>query len=157
MRFIAINVVLGLISMVVGCIIPGTWDRPVARTMYSVTKARNASQRLTLALFETAWVESHVNNCKYYLQRIHRLCADFHRVNCSDRGTYGIFQRRCKPASLCLDVKRETNAFINKAIRVARPSMTPGQLAQAVQGGDARGYDAAEPKVRRIIAVAGAV
>ncbi|KAG9078572.1 hypothetical protein FS749_009391 [Ceratobasidium sp. UAMH 11750] len=140
MRFIAINVVLGLISMVVGCIIPGTWDRPVARTMYSVTKARNAPQRLTLALFETAWVESHVNN-----------------LNCSDRGTYGIFQRRCKPASLCLDVKRETNAFINKAIRVARPSMTPGQLAQAVQGGDARRYDAAEPKARKIIAVAGAV
>ncbi|KAG9085937.1 hypothetical protein FRC06_003358 [Ceratobasidium sp. 370] len=135
MRFTAVSVVLGLVSMVAGCTLPDTWDRPVAYTMRSIVKSRNTSRRLMLALFETAWIESHVNN-----------------LNCSDRGTYGIFQRRCRPASLCLNVRHETNAFIDKAVRVARPSMTPGQLAQAVHGGEARRYDAAEPMAKAILA-----
>ncbi|KAG8686626.1 hypothetical protein FRC08_012413 [Ceratobasidium sp. 394] len=97
-----------------------------------------------LALFEAAWVESHVNN-----------------LRCGDRDSLGVFQQRpsagwCNPASLCLDVKHATNAFINKAIRVAKPSMTPGQLAQAVQvSAFPHRYDAAEAKARSIIAALG--
>ncbi|KAG9088760.1 hypothetical protein FRC06_001856 [Ceratobasidium sp. 370] len=135
MRFTAISVVLGLVLMVSGCTLPDTWDRSAAYTVYSAASHRNASMKTILAIFETAWIESHANN-----------------LNCSDRGTSGIFQRRCRPASLCLDVKHETNAFINRAVRVARPSMTPGQLAQAVHGGDARRYDAAEPMAKAILA-----
>ncbi|KAG9085938.1 hypothetical protein FRC06_003359 [Ceratobasidium sp. 370] len=130
--------------MVAGCVIPSTWDRSVGATILNVAKSRNVSRRLMLALFEAAWVESHVNN-----------------LDCGDRDSLGVFQQRpsagwCKPASLCLDVKHATNAFINKAIRVARPSMTPGQIAQAVQATWSSGrYDAAESKARSIIAALG--
>jgi hypothetical protein len=55
-----------------------------------------------------------------------------------------------------LDVKHATNAFINKAIRVATPRMAPRQLAQAVQvSAFPHRYDAAEFKARSIIAAVG--
>ncbi|KAJ1308727.1 hypothetical protein OPQ81_004418 [Rhizoctonia solani] len=121
MKFISVAAILGLASLASGCTIPGDWNRSVGTTIRSVARSRNASQRLMLALFEAAWVESHVNN-----------------LNCGDRDSLGVFQQRpsqgwCSPSSLCLDVKHATNAFIDKAVKVAKPSMTPGQLAQAVQ------------------------
>ncbi|KAG9125658.1 hypothetical protein FRC07_006721 [Ceratobasidium sp. 392] len=144
MKFITVGVILSFVLMVAGCPIPASWNRSVAQTIHSVAKGRNVSQRLMLALFEAAWVESHVNN-----------------LRCGDRDSLGVFQQRpsqgwCSPSSLCLDVKHATNAFINKAIRVARPSMAPWQLAQAVQvSGYPRRYAAAESKARSIIAAVG--
>ena len=82
-------------------------------------------------------------------------------VNCGDRDSLGVFQQRpsqgwCSPSSLCLDVKHATNAFIDKAIRVAKPSMTPDQLAQAVQvSAYPERYKAAESKARSIISAVG--
>ncbi|QRV87810.1 hypothetical protein RhiJN_15828 [Ceratobasidium sp. AG-Ba] len=135
MKFITISAVLGLVSMAAGCTIPSDYNKSVATTVRNVARSRNVTQRLMLALFEAGWVESHVNNC--------------------------VFQQRpsqgwCNPSSLCLDVTHATNAFIDKAIRVATSSMTPGQLAQAVQvSAYPDRYDAAESKARSIIAAIG--
>jgi hypothetical protein len=55
-----------------------------------------------------------------------------------------------------LDVTHATNVFIDKAIKVSTPSMTPGQLAQAVQvSAYPDRYDAAESKARSIITALG--
>ncbi|ELU45695.1 hypothetical protein AG1IA_00273 [Rhizoctonia solani AG-1 IA] len=135
MKFVSFGAVLGLASLASGCTIPADWNRSVATTIRNVAKSRNASQRLMLALFETGWVESHL----------------------------GVFQQRpsqgwCTPSSLCLDVTHATNAFIDKAVRVATSSMTPGQLAQAVQvSAYPDRYDAAESKARSIISALGDV
>ncbi|KAG9126361.1 hypothetical protein FRC07_003705 [Ceratobasidium sp. 392] len=144
MKFITVSAVLGLASMAAGCTIPADYNKSVATTVRNVAKGRNVTQRLMLALFEAGWVESHVNN-----------------LNCGDRDSLGVFQQRpsqgwCSPSSLCLDVTHATNAFIDKAIRVATASMTPGQLAQAVQvSAYPDRYDAAESKARSIIAAVG--
>ncbi|QRW04870.1 hypothetical protein RhiLY_03869 [Ceratobasidium sp. AG-Ba] len=144
MKFLVIAAILGLVLMVTGCSIPASWNKNVATIIHDVAKGRNVSPRLMLALFEAAWVESHVNN-----------------LNCGDRDSLGVFQQRpsqgwCKPRALCLDVKHATNAFINKAIRVAKPSMAAWQLAQAVQvSAFPERYKAAEPKARSIIAAVG--
>ncbi|KAG8723105.1 hypothetical protein FRC09_004704 [Ceratobasidium sp. 395] len=120
--------------------IPADWDRSVGATIRSAAKSRNVSQRLMLALFEAAWVESHVNN------------LDF-----GDRDSLGVFQQRPSQGwSSPTDITHATNAFIDKAIRVATSSMTAGQLAQAVQvSGYPDRYDAAESKARSIIAELG--
>ncbi|KAG9088761.1 hypothetical protein FRC06_001857 [Ceratobasidium sp. 370] len=82
-------------------------------------------------------------------------------VRCGDRDSLGVFQQRpsagwCKTPSQCLDVKHATNAFIDKAIRVAKPSMTAAQLAQAVQvSAFPHRYVEAEPKAKSIIAALG--
>ncbi|KAH7343604.1 hypothetical protein B0J17DRAFT_643104 [Rhizoctonia solani] len=144
MKFISVAAVLGLVSLASGCTIPADWNKSAATTIHSVAKSRNVTQRLMLALFEAAWVESHVNN-----------------LNCGDRDSLGVFQQRpsqgwCSPSSLCLDVTHATNAFIDKAIKVAKPSMTPGQLAQAVQvSAYPERYAAAESKARSIISAVG--
>ncbi|KDN51151.1 hypothetical protein RSAG8_00780, partial [Rhizoctonia solani AG-8 WAC10335] len=144
MKFISVAAVLGLASFASGCVVPANWNKSAATTIHSVAKSRNVTQRLMLALFEAAWVESHVNN-----------------LNCGDRDSLGVFQQRpsqgwCSPSSLCLDVKHATNAFIDKAIRVAKPSMTPDQLAQAVQvSAYPERYKAAESKARSIISAVG--
>ncbi|CAE6473477.1 unnamed protein product [Rhizoctonia solani] len=144
MKFVSFAAVLGLASLASGCTIPADWNRSAGATIRSVAKSRNVTQRLMLALFEAAWVESHVNN-----------------LNCGDRDSLGVFQQRpsqgwCSPSSLCLDVTHATNAFIDKAVNVAKPSMTPGQLAQAVQvSAYPDRYDAAESKARSIISALG--
>ncbi|CAE6499675.1 unnamed protein product [Rhizoctonia solani] len=144
MKFISVAAVLGLVSFASCCTVPTNWNNSAATTIHSVAKSRNVTQRLMLALFEAAWVESHVNN-----------------LNCGDRDSLGVFQQRpsqgwCSPSSLCLDVKHATNAFIDKAIRVATPSMTPDQLAQAVQvSAYPERYKAAESKARSIISAVG--
>ncbi|KAF8607788.1 hypothetical protein BDV93DRAFT_519794 [Ceratobasidium sp. AG-I] len=144
MKFISVAAVLGVASLASACTIPSDWNRSVGATIRNVAKGRNASQRLMLALFETGWVESHVNN-----------------LNCGDSDSIGVFQQRpsqgwCTPSSLCLDVTHATNAFIDKAVRVATSSMTAGQLSQAVQvSAYPDRYDAAESKARSIIAELG--
>ncbi|CCO28245.1 hypothetical protein RSOLAG1IB_03665 [Rhizoctonia solani AG-1 IB] len=144
MKLVSLAAVVGLVSLVSGCTIPADWNRSAGTTIRSVAKSRNVTQRLMLALFEAAWVESHVNN-----------------LNCGDRDSLGVFQQRpsqgwCSPSSLCLDVTHATNAFIDKAVKVAKPSMTPGQLAQAVQvSAYPDRYDAAESKARSIISALG--
>ncbi|CAE6513662.1 unnamed protein product [Rhizoctonia solani] len=145
MKLVNVAAVLGLVSFASGaCTVPASWNKSVATTIHSVAKSRNVTQRLMIALFQAAWVESHVNN-----------------LNCGDRDSLGVFQQRpsqgwCSPSSLCLDVKHATNAFIDKAIKVAKPSMTPDQLAQAVQvSAYPERYKAAESKARGIIADVG--
>ncbi|KAG8756846.1 hypothetical protein FRC11_004962 [Ceratobasidium sp. 423] len=144
MKVFSVAAVLGLVSLASGCTVPSDWNRSVGKTIHDVAKSRNVTQRLMTALFEAAWVESHVNN-----------------LNCGDRDSLGVFQQRpsqgwCSPSSLCLDVKHATNAFIDKAIRVAKPSMSPDQLAQAVQvSAYPERYKAAESKARSIISALG--
>lgn len=55
-----------------------------------------------------------------------------------------------------MDVEHATNAFIDEAVKRAKPSMTAGQLVQAIQGSAyPDGYDAAEPTARVIIDMLG--
>jgi hypothetical protein len=135
---------VALAASAAACHVPSTPNKAVAKAIRDRGRQRNVSHRLMLALMEAAWVESHVNN-----------------LNCGDRDSLGVFQQRpsagwCSPKSLCLNIVHATDKFIDKAIRVARPSMTPGQLAQAVQVSafPAR-YDQSKAKAESILASIG--
>ena len=127
------------------CAVPPNHDPAVIRTLYSVGESRGVNGKVMLAMFETGWVESHMQN-----------------LNCGDRDSLGVFQQRpsmgwCTPASLCLDVVHATNKFLDRAIPNDRnnPGYTPGQLAQSVQiSAYPERYDQAEGKARALMAEA---
>ncbi|CAM3241695.1 hypothetical protein [Stackebrandtia soli] len=128
------------------CAVPPNHDPAVTRQLYAIGESRGINDKVMLAMFETGWVESHMQN-----------------LNCGDRDSLGVFQQRpsqgwCDPASLCLDVAHATNKFLDRAIPNDRnnPHYTPGQLAQSVQiSAFPDRYDAAEAKAREMIAEAG--
>ncbi|KAG8795408.1 hypothetical protein FRC12_014892 [Ceratobasidium sp. 428] len=57
--------------------IPSTVDTAVRDHVYRITQSRHVTAKVLLATFETAWVESHVNN-----------------LNCGDQDSIGVFQQR---------------------------------------------------------------
>ncbi|KAH7099403.1 hypothetical protein BKA62DRAFT_311376 [Auriculariales sp. MPI-PUGE-AT-0066] len=123
-----------------GCGVPSTPNYSVAEIVYKTAKARKVSDKVLLATFETAWVESHVNN-----------------LSCGDRDSVGVFQQRAGWGTFAqrTNVAHATTSFLNKAISVAKahPGYTAGQIAQKVQVSafPAR-YDAAKAKAQSIIA-----
>ncbi|KAG8696258.1 hypothetical protein FRC12_002414 [Ceratobasidium sp. 428] len=121
--------------------IPSTVDAAVRDHVYRITQSRNVTPKVLLATFETAWVESHVNN-----------------LNCGDQDSIGVFQQRPSQGwgthDQIMKVDYSTNKFLDQAIPNDRnnPGYTAGQLAQSVQRSEFPGrYDQAKEKAQTII------
>ncbi|WP_162183373.1 LGFP repeat-containing protein [Psychromicrobium lacuslunae] len=121
------------------CYIPPNRDIAVARKVYEIAQRRNVSARVMLATFETAWVESHVNN-----------------LNCGDADSVGVFQQSpywgWGTVAQLTNVEYATNKFLDSAI--ALEGKTPGSagaLAQAVQkSGHPTRYDEQQADAIRV-------
>ncbi|KAB5590301.1 hypothetical protein CTheo_6263 [Ceratobasidium theobromae] len=102
--------------------IPSTADPAVRDQVYRVTQSRGVTAKVLLATFETAWIESHVND-----------------LPCGDQDSIGVFQQRPSQGwgtyDQIMDVEYSTGKFLDQAIinDVNNPGYTAGQLAQSVQ------------------------
>ncbi|KAG9104759.1 hypothetical protein FRC06_011241 [Ceratobasidium sp. 370] len=102
--------------------IPSTADPAIRDQVYRITQARGVTAKVLLATFETAWIESHVNN-----------------LNCGDQDSIGVFQQRPSQGwgtyDQIMNVDYSTGKFLDQAIPndVNNPGYTAGQLAQSVQ------------------------
>ncbi|WP_344312145.1 hypothetical protein [Fodinicola feengrottensis] len=102
--------------------IPSTADDNILRILRDVGNQRGVDDRVRLAEFETAWVESHANN-----------------LPCGDQDSIGVFQQRPSQGwgtyDQIMDPYYATNKFLDYAIPTAADNtwMTAGQVAQAVQ------------------------
>ncbi|EJD37556.1 hypothetical protein AURDEDRAFT_139830 [Auricularia subglabra TFB-10046 SS5] len=124
--------------------IPSSADPATLAAVYNVVLTRNVSDRVLLATFETAWIESHVN-----------------ALDCGDQDSVGVFQQRPSQGwgtvAQCIDVQYSTTSFLNGAIAADRkyPRYTPGQIAQSVQYSEFPDrYDQAEGIAKGLIAKA---
>ncbi|GHH45868.1 hypothetical protein GCM10017774_47600 [Lentzea cavernae] len=104
----------------VTCRVPGVHDPDVIRTVHAVGLSLRVSDKVMLAGFEAGWVESHMNN-----------------LSCGDRDSLGVFQQRPSmgwgtPEQI-MDVSYAARRFFEYAVRVDRPSLSAGMLADAVQ------------------------
>ncbi|KAG8771854.1 hypothetical protein FRC12_003364 [Ceratobasidium sp. 428] len=122
--------------------IPSTVNTAVRDHVYRITQSRNVTPKVLLATFETAWIESHVNN-----------------LNCGDQDSIGVFQQRPSrgwgTVAQIMNVDYSTNKFLDQAIPNDRnnPGFTAGQLAQSVQRSEFPDrYDQAKAKAQEIIA-----
>ncbi len=102
------------------CRVPALHDADVIRTVLETGQSLRDSDKVLLAGFEAGWVESHMNN-----------------LDCGDRDSLGVFQQRPSmgwgtPAEI-MDVSYAARRFFEYAVRVDRPELTPGLLADAVQ------------------------
>ncbi len=109
------------------CPIPAQADDKLLVIMKQVLDAARASDKVRLATFEAAWVESHVND-----------------LDCGDNTSVGILQQRPDQGWVNAgDPRQAINDFLQGnpsdstpgAIKVAaaNPGWTPGQVAQKVQ------------------------
>ncbi|WP_020496862.1 hypothetical protein [Sciscionella marina] len=121
--------------------IPPDYDRSVAETVYDTAVGRDVDDRVMLSTFETAWVESHVNN-----------------LPCGDADSLGVFQQRPSAGwgtpEQVQDPVYATNAYLDQAITNAanNPGWSAGQVAQSVQrSAYPDRYDQNEDKAREII------
>ncbi|MBA0053875.1 hypothetical protein E0L36_24380 [Streptomyces sp. AJS327] len=124
------------------CAVPPDRDLNITKTVYSIAKERNVTDKVLLAAFEAGWVESHMNN-----------------LNCGDRDSLGVFQQRPSQGwgtpEQCMDPVHATNAFLDQAIPndANNPNFTAGELAQSVQrSAYPERYDQSEEKARSMIA-----
>lgn len=123
--------------------IPSTPNTDVLRQVYAIAKSRGADDRMLLATFETAWVETRVNN-----------------LDCGDQDSVGVFQQRPSQGwgsvEQIMDIVYSTNKFLDGLIPAAQqsPGLTAGQLAQYVQRSDFPfRYDEAESVARVCILI----
>lgn len=93
-------------------------DPYVARILYQEWKARRTSEKVLLAMFEAACVESGVRNLRY-----------------GDRDSMGVFQIRTSiwGWSTATNVSLSARWFLNRAIPRQWYYSTAGRLAQAVE------------------------
>ncbi len=93
-------------------------DPAVARILYQEWKARRTSEKVLLAMFEAACVESGVRNLRY-----------------GDRDSMGVFQIRTSiwGWSTATNVSLSARWFLNRAIPRQWYYSTAGRLAQAVE------------------------
>lgn len=132
-------------SLAASCAVPSKENLSVAKEIYKITQERKVSARVLLATFETAWVESHVNN-----------------LNCGDSDSLGVFQQRPSQGwgtkAQVTNVNYATNKFLDQAIAQDKKlgsSVTAGELAQKVQrSAYPDRYDEAKSKAQSIIAEA---
>ncbi|MEH0108111.1 hypothetical protein V6N00_00055 [Tersicoccus sp. MR15.9] len=122
------------------CFVPSTANQSVLRTLKAVGDKRGITYRVRLAMFETAWVESHANNLK-----------------CGTGSSVGVFQQTSAWGTYAqrTNVTWATNRFLDQAIPNARrhPSWTAGQVAQSVQrSAYPTRYDQAKATATRLIA-----
>ena len=104
----------------VSCRVPGVHDADVIRVVHAVGLSRGVSDKVMLAGFEAGWVESHMNN-----------------LDCGDGDSLGVFQQRPSmgwgaPEQI-MDVSYAAGRFFEYAVRVDRPDLSAGLLADAVQ------------------------
>ncbi|WP_434439801.1 hypothetical protein [Lentzea sp. E54] len=102
------------------CRVPGVHDPDVIRVVHAVGVSLDVSDKVMLAGFEAGWVESHMNN-----------------LTCGDRDSLGVFQQRPSmgwgtPEQI-MDVSYAARRFFEYAVRVDRPELSAGLLADAVQ------------------------
>ncbi|MDX8055966.1 hypothetical protein SK571_41875 [Lentzea sp. BCCO 10_0798] len=95
-------------------------DADVIRAVHAVGLSLRVSDKVMLAGFEAGWVESHMNN-----------------LSCGDRDSLGVFQQRPSmgwgtPEQI-MDVSYAARRFFEHAMRVDRPELSAGLLADAVQ------------------------
>ncbi|MBI5367190.1 MAG: hypothetical protein HZA54_09145 [Planctomycetes bacterium] len=95
---------------------PGNPD--VARTIYREALRAHASEKVKVAMFEAAVVESGMRNLTY-----------------GDRDSIGVFQLRVGiwGYATASSVTRSARWFLNRAIPREHRYSTPGRLAQAVE------------------------
>ncbi|MDX3656430.1 hypothetical protein PV646_03835 [Streptomyces sp. ID05-26A] len=104
----------------VRCRVPGVHDADVIRAVHAVGLSLRVSDKVMLAGFEAGWVESHMNN-----------------LSCGDRDSLGVFQQRPSmgwgtPEQI-MDVSYAARRFFEYAVRVDKPGLSAGLLADAVQ------------------------
>lgn len=93
------------------------YEQSTVATAYSTAKSMGASDKVMLALFEAAIVESGFRNVSY-----------------GDQDSVGYLQQRPSQGwPNPMDVATATRSFVNKAMPIAGKYATAGQLAQAVQ------------------------
>jgi hypothetical protein len=88
--------------------------------VHAVGLSSKVSDKVMLAGFEAGWVESHMNN-----------------LSCGDADSLGVFQQRPSmgwgtPAEI-MDVAHAARRFFEYAVKVDRPDLSAGLLADAVQ------------------------
>lgn len=94
-----------------------TYDMVVVRTAYTTARSMGASDKVMLALFEAAIVESGFRNLSY-----------------GDRDSIGFLQQRPSQGwTNPMDVPTATRSFVSRATSIQDRYATAGQLAQAVQ------------------------
>lgn len=123
------------------CSVPSDADMGVNKTVHDAAVNRGVNDKVMLATFETAWVESHMNN-----------------LDCGDSDSVGVFQQRPSQGwgtpEECMDPVHATNAFLDQAISAdkANPDLTAGELAQSVQrSAYPDRYDQNEGKAQELI------
>lgn len=122
--------------------IPPNADDNALRVLRDVSNQRGIDGRVRLSVFETAWVESHINN-----------------LPCGDADSVGVFQQKPQywcpgQPNLCMDVPHATNKYLDTAIPIAanNPGMTAGQVAQATQrSGHPERYDQSQAIAQNLI------
>ncbi|MDT0309720.1 hypothetical protein RM780_22565 [Streptomyces sp. DSM 44917] len=124
-----------------GCRVPDGHDPAVIETVLRVCRDVRANEKVTLAAFETGWVESHMNN-----------------LDCGDEDSVGVFQQRPSQGwgsvEECRDIEHATRSFLERAVPAERdnPEHSAGRIAQTVQRSAYPGrYDDAEGKARALI------
>lgn len=127
------------------CSVPPDADMDVNKEVHDVAVGRKANEKVMLATFEAAWVESHMNN-----------------LDCGDRDSLGVFQQRPSAGwgtpEECMNVEHATNAFLDQAIAndQKNPDQSAGELAQSVQrSAYPDRYDQSEGKANELINAAG--
>ena len=123
----------------VGCLVPAEHDPDVIRTVHAVGLSLGVSDKVLLAGFEAGWVESHMNN-----------------LACGDRDSLGVFQQRPSMGwgtpEQVMDVSHAARSFFEHAVRVDRPGLSAGLLADAVQRSCCPGrYDQSQPRASSLI------
>lgn len=128
------------------CAIPGSADDAVLLVLKQIADSRSVTSKVRLAMFETAWVESHA-----------------HSLPCGDRDSAGVFQQRPSAGwgtpTQVQDPVYATGKFLDGngtsgAIKLdaAHPTWTAGQIAQKVQGSAFPDrYDEAQAKAQALI------
>ena len=124
------------------CSIPAKANDGVLKTLKKIGDSRHITAKVRLAMFETAWVESHANN-----------------LGCGTGDSVGVFQQSPSNGwgtkAQCMNVTHATNKFLDQAIPNSRnhPSWTAGHVAQSVQrSAYPDRYDAAKAKANSLIA-----
>jgi hypothetical protein len=121
--------------------VPSTENSAVVRQVYTQAVNDGADARVMLATFETAWVESHFNNCSN-----------------GDLDSVGVFQQRANWGSVDAreTVATAAHAFLIRAKNVdatAGATVTAGQIAQKVQASaNPSAYDQSAAKANALIA-----
>ncbi|GAA1702136.1 hypothetical protein [Fodinicola feengrottensis] len=124
------------------CSIPANANDGVLKTLKTVGDSRHVTAKVRLAMFETAWVESHANN-----------------LGCGTGDSVGVFQQSPSNGwgtkAQCMNVTHAAGKFLDQAIpnSANHPSWTAGHVAQSVQrSAYPDRYDAAQTKANALIA-----